>query len=607
MKHLFKQPFFYTTLLSLIILGLIISNYVFGWTTPTQNPPAGNITLQSVTPGGSTGYIQFNNAGTFGGDANLFWDNTNKRLGIGTTAPLAKLHIPGTATEPRIILPDPTNPRYSGGIGTRQVVGTGQFLDFYVGDSGSNTANLGSAQLRMTIDPSGNVGIGTTAPQNKLSLESSSLYALGIGQVSGQANARHLLIGYDTTNNYASILAVEENVAYRPLVLQKDGGNVGIGTTAPGAKLDVAGVAQFQGNPIAGGSTYLRVGGSDSGNSTLMVFPNGTAANDSAFLQAVTSENNYDLRLYLQDDQDDSEKFSVWGGSCANGGCSQDTTNAIEQFHVTAAGNGYFRGNVGIGTTAPSEKLEVAGNVKLSGNTFRSYYDFTPSGAGLKWIRIPYNDQNSGGLPIHLFVTRSIWWNNNTPYGGPTLELRCQGKEWHSGQQFCTAQYGYHGDSGAEITHAAIRDNAANGFYIYLRLYGGVTYRIWQMADSGYIGAPEDSSDGAPSVSNAYALTTGFNIIGDASPNLYVAGNVGIGTTAPGYKLDVSGDVRLTGNLIATSNTLDNCAWTAWTCNASQTCPTGQVVAGVQRYTTGALCGTAPTQWYQMSLYCCNL
>jgi hypothetical protein len=82
---------------------------------------------------------------------------------------------------------------------------------------------------------------------------------------------------------------------------------------------------------------------------------------------------------------------------------------------------------------------------------------------------------------------------------------------------------------------------------------------------------------------------------------------LGIGTTTPGYKLDVSGDVRLSGNLIATSNTLDNCAWTAWTCNAAQNCPTGQVVAGVQRYTTGALCGTAPTQWYQMSLYCCNL
>jgi len=65
--------------------------------------------------------------------------------------------------------------------------------------------------------------------------------------------------------------------------------------------------------------------------------------------------------------------------------------------------------------------------------------------------------------------------------------------------------------------------------------------------------------------------------------------------------------VRLTGNLIASANTLADCAWTAYTCDASQTCTSPKVVTGVERYTTGALCGTSPTQWYQMRLYCCNL
>jgi len=37
------------------------------------------------TPAGTTGQIQFNNAGAFGADSNLFWDNTNKRLGVGAT------------------------------------------------------------------------------------------------------------------------------------------------------------------------------------------------------------------------------------------------------------------------------------------------------------------------------------------------------------------------------------------------------------------------------------------------------------------------------------------------------------------------------------------
>jgi hypothetical protein len=97
MKHLFKQPLFYTTILSSLALGLIIASYVFGWTTPTQAPPNGNITLQTgASPAGSTGYIQFNaGSGALGGDANLFWDNINKRLGIGTTTPSEKLEVAG--------------------------------------------------------------------------------------------------------------------------------------------------------------------------------------------------------------------------------------------------------------------------------------------------------------------------------------------------------------------------------------------------------------------------------------------------------------------------------------------------------------------------------
>jgi len=43
MKNLFKQPFFYTTTFSLIALGLIIGNFVFGWTTPTAIPPSSNL------------------------------------------------------------------------------------------------------------------------------------------------------------------------------------------------------------------------------------------------------------------------------------------------------------------------------------------------------------------------------------------------------------------------------------------------------------------------------------------------------------------------------------------------------------------------------------
>ncbi len=50
----------------------------------------------SGTPGGSDGQIQFNSGGTsFGGSSSLVWDNTNLRLGVGTTSPYAPLSVVG--------------------------------------------------------------------------------------------------------------------------------------------------------------------------------------------------------------------------------------------------------------------------------------------------------------------------------------------------------------------------------------------------------------------------------------------------------------------------------------------------------------------------------
>ncbi len=49
---------------------------------------------------GTGGQLQFNNgSNAFAADSNLNWDNTNKRLGIGTTSPTAALHVRSNAGE----------------------------------------------------------------------------------------------------------------------------------------------------------------------------------------------------------------------------------------------------------------------------------------------------------------------------------------------------------------------------------------------------------------------------------------------------------------------------------------------------------------------------
>lgn len=50
------------------------------------------------TPAGSTGEIQYNNAGAFGASSNLFWDITDSELGVGTTTPTARIHAVGAGT-----------------------------------------------------------------------------------------------------------------------------------------------------------------------------------------------------------------------------------------------------------------------------------------------------------------------------------------------------------------------------------------------------------------------------------------------------------------------------------------------------------------------------
>lgn len=50
------------------------------------------------TPGGSSSYIQYNTGSAFGGSANLVWDNSNSRLGIGTASPANTLSVAGAAS-----------------------------------------------------------------------------------------------------------------------------------------------------------------------------------------------------------------------------------------------------------------------------------------------------------------------------------------------------------------------------------------------------------------------------------------------------------------------------------------------------------------------------
>jgi hypothetical protein len=87
------------------------------------------------------------------------------------------------------------------------------------------------------------LGIGTSSPLTRLNPQADSTNPdLGQLVISGATNAnKRLSLGFQTTGNYGFVQSLIAGDNYYPLVLQPNGGNVGIGTSNPGAKLDIVG------------------------------------------------------------------------------------------------------------------------------------------------------------------------------------------------------------------------------------------------------------------------------------------------------------------------------------------------------------------------------
>uniref|UniRef100_A0A6H1ZG04 Uncharacterized protein n=1 Tax=viral metagenome TaxID=1070528 RepID=A0A6H1ZG04_9ZZZZ len=110
---------------------------------------------------------------------------------------------------------------------------------------------------------SGYAGIGTTGPNSKLHVYSlADATSAGNGQlrVGGDQNTlgnKYLSLGVNQTSNYVFVQGTNAGIGYVSLGLQIDGGNVGIGTTAPSAKLDVFGSLRI--SKSSGGGCYTNI------------------------------------------------------------------------------------------------------------------------------------------------------------------------------------------------------------------------------------------------------------------------------------------------------------------------------------------------------------
>jgi hypothetical protein len=279
------------------------------------------------------------------------------QVGIGTTAPdsSSMLDIQSTAKGlliPRMTLTERNNiPSPAQGLMVYQTDNTPGFY-YYNGSTWSAIAVAEDDKWtvqgnNMYNANTGNVGIGTTTPSANLDIEgtsdgeeflrfSSDRSWSFINRGTGTGSSLNLMSNVDgksfniqsaDATNIVQFLASNTDASSR-VNLVPDGGNVGIGTTSPQSSLEVVDPTNYKGIHVRGN----------------------TAPNVTFGQNAVTTA---EWKIGISGFNGDS--FSIGTGTSAN-----------DKVHIEAGGN------VGIGTTAPSAKLDVNGNFDMRANTTES-------------------------------------------------------------------------------------------------------------------------------------------------------------------------------------------------------------------------------------------
>ena len=255
---------------------------------------------------------------------------SNGNVGIGTNAPAHKLHVQ-SSIDP-VIAVQGTTAGYPTGF---MQSGNGAV---YVGAAGAYpyTFYTNGAE-RMRITAGGNVGIGVSNPGVSLDIAKAdgSLY-LRDGTT---GNASIFMIAAGTS--YAEIQSARFGVDYNmPLVLNRQGGNVGIGTSSPAAKLDVvhnqAAFSYFDyTNSTNGGGVVWR-------QIVRNIANTGTTSVDLAKIGGGFLINNNDTN---------AANFTAFG------------VGASERMRITSAGR------LGIGVTSPAEALDVKSQINVTNSS----------------------------------------------------------------------------------------------------------------------------------------------------------------------------------------------------------------------------------------------
>jgi len=300
---------------------------------------------------------------------------------------------------------------------TDDATGTSGRLDFMTSTSLVNNSSSPS----LTIKSSGNVGIGTDSPADKMHIYNSSGTTVYRADVNSNSTVGFEInktgsttqswkIADGITHNGALQFYDSTNSAVR--IHLKSDGLIGIGTTSPLGTLHLHSAdtavrltsSDGSNTPLAqlqysgSGGYFLRMGDS-SNNEDVMIRTYGNSHFNGGNVGIGTSSPGRLLTLF-NDDQPVFQITNNTSGSASTNGmifyqASGSTNHNIDNqgsgsggdIQFMAAGSNTLKiqanGKVGIGTTSPDAKLEVSGNVKVGSAAHSSWTDSVDDVGGL--------------------------------------------------------------------------------------------------------------------------------------------------------------------------------------------------------------------------------
>jgi hypothetical protein len=287
-------------------------------------------------------------------------------------------------------------------------------------------------------------------------------------------------------------------------------GYVGIGTTTPGAPLQIA--SSGSANPFTNGLLVYNNSTSSNQDSIITLRVGGSSAGDPFISFDVAGEAGWAFGM----DNSDFNKIK-WSSNAGNLTTTKMTLDTS--------------GNLGIGTTSPSYKLDVNGSMHIGS----ALYVGAPSpSAGTSGQVLT----SSGGGAMSWTTVSSPWTTSGSDIIYNTGNVTIGSNITHDGDS--DTYFGFPGNNQFVIRTGGIdRLNIDSSGRTLIPSY------ITHTGDT-------DTFFGFPS-GDTFKITTG----GTDRLRITNSGNVGIGTASPSHTLHVVGDIYASGNVTAYSDVRD--------------------------------------------------